>query len=324
MLFDYALASALGQLDVEIEVVVVCDGAPDSLVRRVQEFGDPRVKVVRHREARGVASARNAGIDAATADWVAILDDDDLWAPTKLAVQVAAANAVDAGFAYCSAVIVDEQLRVKSLTPAPPPPELLSQLLARNTMPGGGSNIIARRDLLQSVGGFDASMWYMSDWDMALRLAIASTGARVRDPLVAWVRHAGATAPMLERVRQDVGVLEERYREHALRHNVRLDDAAILSWVGNSELESGRSGYRARAARAFAEGAWIGRRPTDIAHVGRAVLGRQVDAMLRAHLKERPPTPTWLTARSSAPFQPANSSAETASSSSASGLERVP
>ncbi len=296
MLFEHALPSALGQVEVDVDVVVVCDGSPERLARRVESFADPRVSVVRHAEPRGVAAARNAGIDAAKGDWVAILDDDDLWAPTKLAKQIAAADRAGAGFAYSAAAIVDSRLRVKSLTPAPDPASLLVDLLARNVIPGGGSNVMARRDVLCAIGGFDPELRYVSDWDIAIRLAAASSGARVPDPLVAWVRHEGATAPLADTARRDLERLEERHGDLFRRHGARIDVGATLRWVGHSELETGRAGHRLRAARAFAQAARETRRPSYLVHAGRALLGARANAAMRERLRSRPPRPEWLTA----------------------------
>ena len=307
MLFAHALPSALGQRDVDVDVVVVCDGSPERLVRRVESFADPRVSVVRHPEPRGVAAARNAGIDAATGDWVAILDDDDLWAPTKLAEQVAAADRAGAGFAYSAAVIVDAQLRVKSLTPAPDPASLLVDLLARNVMPGGGSNVMARRHLLRTVGGFDPGLRYASDWDIAIRLADASTGARVHDPLVAWVRHEGATAPLVGVARRDLERLRERHDDLFRRHGATIDVGETLRWVAHSELETGRPGHRLRAARAFAHAAWETRRPSYLGHAGRALLGARANAAVRERLRSRPPRPEWLAALQAGALAPSDS-----------------
>ena len=293
-LFEHALPSALRQQGVDIEVVVVCDGSPDALVRRVETYPDRRVTMIRHPTACGVARARNAGIEAATTEWVAILDDDDLWAPTKVAEQIAAAEHVGAGFAYSAAVIVDDRFRIKSLTPAPDPDTLLVDLLATNVIPGGGSNIIARRDLLQAVGGFDTRLWYMSDWEVAIALADVSTGAAVDSPLVAWVRHEGATAPTSAKAQQDIAHLRAKHGELSRLYDVRFDEATTLFWVGNSELETGRPGHRLRAARAFAREAWIGRRPSHIVNVGRAIIGGRANMALRDRLKHRPPRPDWL------------------------------
>ena len=81
LLSTAALPAAFGQEAVDIEVVIVDDGSTDSTVERLAEMSDPRVRVIRHERARGVAQARNAGIAAARGTWIALLDDDDLWAP---------------------------------------------------------------------------------------------------------------------------------------------------------------------------------------------------------------------------------------------------
>lgn len=301
MLFEHSLPSALRQEGVDVSVTVVCDGSPERLVRRIEAFSDPRVTVIRHATARGVASARNAALEAATTEWIAILDDDDLWAPTKLARQIDAAEREGAGFAYSAAVIVDERLRVKSFTPAPGGGTLLVGLLARNTMPGGGSNILARTELLRDVGGFDSGLAHMSDWDTALRLAVAAPGAAVAAPLVAWVRHEAATAPTLESALHDLGVITARYADVAARHGVRVDAAATLVWVGSSEIETGRRGHRLRAARAFVLAARADRRPGYLVRAASALLGSRLNKAARERLRERPPRPDWLAALAAGP-----------------------
>src|SRR5918992_1308501 len=76
-----AIESARRQEDVAVEVVVVDDGSTDGTEAAVSAVEG--VRVIRHPVSRGVAAARNAGISAAAADWIAFLDDDDLWAPWK-------------------------------------------------------------------------------------------------------------------------------------------------------------------------------------------------------------------------------------------------
>src|SRR5919109_858912 len=84
LLSTAALPSALGQEDVDLEVVVVDDGSTDETPDHVVGLRDPRLRIVRHDRSLGVAQARNAGIRAANSDWIAFLDDDDVWAPRKL------------------------------------------------------------------------------------------------------------------------------------------------------------------------------------------------------------------------------------------------
>lgn len=82
-----AVRSALAQEGVSVEVIIVDDGSTDGTFDALnREFGD-RVMVLRQVNA-GVSAARNRGIDAASAEWVAFLDSDDEWLPEKLSDQV--------------------------------------------------------------------------------------------------------------------------------------------------------------------------------------------------------------------------------------------
>ena len=85
---DEALRSTLDQTIPPTEIVVVDDGSTDATAA-VAGAVDQRVTVLR-REHAGVGASRNAGIDAVTSPWVALLDADDVWLPTKLERQFAA------------------------------------------------------------------------------------------------------------------------------------------------------------------------------------------------------------------------------------------
>ena len=76
------IESILQQTRPATEVIVVDDGSTDDSAWIAASFGPP-VRVIRQ-ENRGESAARNRGIEAATGDWVAFLDADDLWLPTKL------------------------------------------------------------------------------------------------------------------------------------------------------------------------------------------------------------------------------------------------
>src|SRR4051794_9306561 len=93
-----ALPSALAQEDVDLEVVVVVDGSTDETASGLESLEDERVRVVRHARPLGLHRARNAGIAAARGEWVAFLDDDDVWAPWKLRTQLALVNEANASF----------------------------------------------------------------------------------------------------------------------------------------------------------------------------------------------------------------------------------
>lgn len=122
------LASVQAQQDVELEIVVVDDGSSTRMPVQGAPWNDPRLRTVRHASSRGVADARNAGIAAAGGDWVAFLDDDDLWAPGKLRDQIDAAQGAGAVFAYSRVVAFREDVGPLGLRP-PPNPAALPELL---------------------------------------------------------------------------------------------------------------------------------------------------------------------------------------------------
>jgi glycosyltransferase involved in cell wall biosynthesis len=88
-----SISITLGQENVNLEVIVVDDGSTDSTPAYLKTGRDPQLQVIRHARRTGVAAARNHGIQQARGEWVAFLDDDDVWAPHKLREQVSTALA---------------------------------------------------------------------------------------------------------------------------------------------------------------------------------------------------------------------------------------
>jgi glycosyltransferase involved in cell wall biosynthesis len=86
-----AVRSALGQTYRNLEVVVVVDGPDAETVKAVTDLGESRVRVRHLTESVGGAEARNVGVRAALGEWIAFLDDDDEWLPTKVEKQAEAA-----------------------------------------------------------------------------------------------------------------------------------------------------------------------------------------------------------------------------------------
>ena len=114
-----AIASVRGQTVTNLEIIVVDDGSDDDTMSTVESLGDARVVVIRSTTAKGVSDARNRGIAAATGEWIAFLDDDDVWSPGKLERQIGAARADARDWAFSGSVTVDGSLAViSSSTPS--------------------------------------------------------------------------------------------------------------------------------------------------------------------------------------------------------------
>jgi glycosyltransferase involved in cell wall biosynthesis len=190
-LLQMTVRSALAQEGVRLELIIVDDGSTDNTPEVVSRFDDPRVRMVRHERAEGQSRARNDGLGIARGRWVAFLDDDDLWAPDKLSSQVQALRSTGAGWVYVGSVNVTLGNRVVAGAPPPPPNELVERLHSSNVVPGGCSGVLAAAEVVRSVGGFDAALGPLSDWDLWLRLATRGVPACVDRPLVAYRVHAG-------------------------------------------------------------------------------------------------------------------------------------
>jgi glycosyltransferase involved in cell wall biosynthesis len=233
---ELTLRSVLRQHDV-LEVIVVDDGSTDDTAETLAGLSDPRVRVVRHDTPRGVGASRNDGAARANGEWIAFVDDDDLWAPDKLARQLEAANATGRAWVYAGSVQIDEHSRIVGGQPAPPP-EAVARLITRyNVIPGGCSNVIVRRDVFERAGPFDLRLKNTEDWEMWIRLNEHGPPAWVPRPLVGYRVHGGQASLDVAAILEGVSIIERR-------HGTRVDRGVIHRWMAEVCL---RNGDRRRA-----------------------------------------------------------------------------
>jgi glycosyltransferase involved in cell wall biosynthesis len=292
LLSTSALPAALGQEGVDVEVVVVDDASRDETAAHLEAVGDSRLRVIRHHTPRGVGAARNAGIAAAESDWIAFLDDDDLWSPRKLSVQLAAIERSRAAFAYCDAISVDPDRTPRSRVAAPGGEGLLDLLLTRNVIPAGSSNVLVATALAHSVGGFDERLSYLADWDLWLRLAQRGRAVSCPEPLVAYVRHRGRMSLGADEAVRELRVLEEKHRDAGFRP----DYGSFLAWIAREHRQARR---RTQAIQSYVRAAVETRDPRHLVRVPSTVLDHRGDG-LRNVLGRRPVAeesivaPEWL------------------------------
>lgn len=175
------LDSIRAQRHSNLQILVVDDGSEDGTREIALQAAreDARVQVLAQAN-RGVARARNLGLRAASGDFVAPIDADDLWHPEKISRQVAAMLAAGprAGFAYCWYRAIDEDDRVLYDGPTwRVDGDILLRHIVVNVV-GNGSALLARRELVVACGGYDASLFdrgMQGVEDFLLQLQMAHT-----------------------------------------------------------------------------------------------------------------------------------------------------
>ena len=168
---ETTVRAALAQSFADFELLVVDDGSTDDGARRVEAIVDPRIRIIRQNNA-GVSAARNSGIAAAQAEWIALLDADDLWDRDHLAEMARARNE------GLSAIFSNHRLQSRPARPAVKPrhpPQRIDDYfafaLANGGYPIGASSIMIQREDTIACGGFAPGRPMGEDIDLWCRLA---------------------------------------------------------------------------------------------------------------------------------------------------------
>lgn len=168
------MGSALSGTYTDIEVIVVDDGSSDSSAAVAREIAESDNRVQVHSRPRGgVSAALNFGLEQALGDYVARLDSDDIWHPTKLDKQMKVAAADPAvALVYTLVRYIDGEGRVtRDVAPQLLPRHALCRCLYEDII-GGNSSVLMRRSAIEEAGGYDETL--ISWEDLLLFLAITA------------------------------------------------------------------------------------------------------------------------------------------------------
>jgi glycosyltransferase involved in cell wall biosynthesis len=198
-----SIQSAFAQTLAQIEIIVVVDGSDDLTIQRLGEIPDSRLKVVQHSESRGAAAARNSGVLAATADWIAFLDDDDEWLPQKLELQLEIAKQSTYPFPIISCYLTARTPKGDFVWPRrlPQPNERPGEylFLRKSFFMGEAliltSTILTKKELLVKIP-FQEKLRKNQESDWVLRASqLAGTNVEfAKQTLAIWYREEGRNA----------------------------------------------------------------------------------------------------------------------------------
>ncbi|MBW2696700.1 MAG: glycosyltransferase [Deltaproteobacteria bacterium] len=226
------LRSALEQADPPKEVIVVNDGSNDATSNILAGFDD-RIRCVTQRN-QGVAAARNRGAEAARGDWIAFLDQDDLWHAHKLkTLRSAVEREPSMTLVYSDFEIIDEQSRVICPSALREWDLDWTRIFMNGHFHALPSTILIRKDVFEEIGGFctDFKANAHEDVEFNARAAQVAELHFVDEPLVGY-RHAlhGYIGRHLEASGRPTAATVLRYCDLQVTtsHNDRVRNAQIL------------------------------------------------------------------------------------------------
>lgn len=234
-----AIDSVLAQSMRAFELLIVDDGSTDATADIVAAYRDGRIRVERFDRNRGLSAALNHGLACAAAPLVARQDADDLSAPTRLERQIAAMRSdADLALLGTQAEAIDEA--GNPLKPVDRPLDRVSiEWYGMFDNPFAHTSVMFRRDVIQQLGGFDATCDpYSQDYALWWRVMRRHRVGNLRDRLVTYRVRRGSIISRLDEAndedyrRRFDGIVRRLIPAHILEvfdAVVSPQDAALMS-----------------------------------------------------------------------------------------------
>lgn len=252
--------SVLEQTYTDVECIVVNDGSTDNTRDMLQPFTD-RITYLEI-DNSGRAAARNRGISVSSGTYIALLDADDYWAPSKLEQQVSYLEShPSVGALGCGAFLVDRDGRqVRELQAAPSPvlsagaEGIVCLLLLEYWLAAPLSTLMIRTECVKQASLFDESINTMEEWNLLIRLVEKWDVACVMEPL-AYYRSYGLNTPMklAPRRRQDklVDIVKSTLDTYGHLPQVRFaaDSALAYAYLRGALLDCAIEEYASAYSR---------------------------------------------------------------------------
>jgi glycosyltransferase involved in cell wall biosynthesis len=205
---EFALESALRQTHRNLEVVAIDDGSTDDTLKILEKYAarDPRVRVFSQANG-GVARARNRAIAEARGEFIAPLDADDLWEPSKIASQLQRLieSGEETGFVYSWWIWIDRNGVVLDRSPRWKIEGEAFERLTQINFSGNASVPLFRKRCIQEAGGYNEELAASDaggceDWELVLRIAEHYKIAVVPDVLIGYRRLPSSMSTSCDRM----------------------------------------------------------------------------------------------------------------------------
>ena len=190
-LLKEAINSVRNQTYSNIEILVVDDASTDGTKEYCEKLSDVRYLYISPSESLGANHARNVGIENSNGYYVAFLDDDDLWLPTKIEKQVEAMQ-MHLECDLCIGGFKEERIdNNKTLIYVPPYYTHQTELLdiSKSCLYAGyafTSTMLIRKNVFSKTELFDENLQAYQEGELIIRLAQLSKICRIYEPLIVY------------------------------------------------------------------------------------------------------------------------------------------
>lgn len=216
-LLPRAIKSVQAQTWTDLEIVVVSDGSEDDTKAVVEALAkdDDRIKFIEYFPARGGNIARNTGIENASGEYVAFLDDDDEFMPEKLEKQMAVMQSdPQIGLVYTGVhiIYVNEDIAYSSIPKASG--DLSKEILLDNII-GTTSTVMARKDVLLKAGMFDVKLRALQDFDLWIRVCQLRKIGHVPEEMINYYNYTDTkqVSALTDKYIESFAYINEKYKD---------------------------------------------------------------------------------------------------------------
>ncbi len=170
------ILSVQNQTFADWELLIIDDCSTDNTVELVNEFvkKDTRIKLFKTAEnSGGPAHPKNIGFENSDGEFIAYLDHDDEWLPSKLEKQLEIfknSKKENLGLVSCGAFLINESGKCFSIFKPIQKENLFPEILLSNPI-YSNSGVLIKREVIETVGNRDEKMKYSEDWDMWIRIS---------------------------------------------------------------------------------------------------------------------------------------------------------
>lgn len=244
------LESVMAQTFTDYEIIALDDGSTDGTREWLSARPEP-MTLVFNEQNLGTYPTLNVGLERATGEFIAVLNDDDVWAPTKLEKQVALMDAnPKVGLVHTDGYFLDgESNRTEGSPlgfhfPRTETGDILLALVYSNQMIASAA--LARKQCFEDLGGFNPAFFGSGDWEMWYRIAEKWDVGYCKDELTMYRIHGANASHKLDKIWKDDQMLREwiaprlaGYKGRFSDHDLREAEAHNLACLGTVQALNG-------------------------------------------------------------------------------------